>query len=130
VFAELHLFYLQLKGEGMKRKLSSTNPESNCPESEQITEKYHSVEMKPVASLPIYQFKLYRCSDMNGVSVHVKQDSEVLNHLRPGEKVDMKYYPKDSDHQISYMKTKILNIIKEEQGPFKGHFQIGLSIVD
>ena len=114
----------------MKRKLSSTNPESKCPESERITEKYHSVEMKPVASLPIYQFKLYRCSDMNGVSVHVKQDSEVLNHLRPGEKVDMKYYPKDSDHQISYMRTKILNIIKEEQGPFKGHFQIGLSIVD
>jgi hypothetical protein len=103
---------------------------SDRPECEQIINKYHSVEMKPVKSLPIYQFKLYRCSDMDAASVHVKPDSEVLNYLKPGNKFDMKYYPKNSNHQIRCLKTEILDISKEEQGPFKGHFQIGLSIVD
>ena len=100
------------------------------PEFEHITKKFHSVEIKPLKSLPIYQFKLYQNSLRNGASVHVRPDSDVLNHLKPGEEHEMKYYPKDSKYQIAWLKTQILNIIEEQQGPFKGHFQISLTIVD
>ena len=34
-----------------------------------------------------------------------------------------------NDNVLAF-KTQILDITKKEQGPFKGHFQVGLSIVD
>jgi len=100
------------------------------PGYEHITKKYHSVEIKPLKSLPIYQFKLCQNPLRNGASVHVRSDSEILNHLKPGQEHEMKYYPKDSKYQIQWLKTQILNIVKEEEGPFKGHYQISLTIVD
>ena len=100
------------------------------PEFEHIIKKFHSVEIKPLKSLPIYQFKLYQNSLRNGASVHVRPDSEILNYLKPGEEHEMKYYPKDSKYQIRWLKTQILNIVKEQEGPFKGHFQISFTIVD
>jgi hypothetical protein len=96
----------------------------------QITEKYHSVEMKPVKSLPIYQFKLYPCTELNSPGVHIRPDSDILDYLSPGVKVDMKYYPKDSKSQISFFKTKIIDIIRVLHGPFKGHVMVGLAIAE
>jgi len=128
--AEQRQFPLKFKEAGMKGTIKSAKSITDHPESLRITEKYHSVEMKPVKSLPIYQFKLYPCTEMNGVGVHVKPDSEILDHLEPGMEVDMKYYPKDSKHHISHLKTQIINIIRVLYGPFKGHFMVGLSITE
>jgi hypothetical protein len=42
----------------------------------------------------------------------------------------MGYYPKETDAPVEHFKTQILNITKKEQGPFKGHFKVALSIED
>ena len=86
--------------------------------------------MKPVKTLPIYQFKLYPHSNLNGAYVFIKDNSEILRHLNSGEKVDMFYYPKGTDAPVEHFKTQILDITKKEQGPLKGHFKVALSIED
>lgn len=102
----------------------------NRPKDQIIVEKYYHVEMKPDKSLPIYQFKLHSHPNLNGAYVLIKDNSEILKHLNSGEKVDMLYYPKETDAPREHFKTQILNITKKEQGPFKGHFKVALSIVD
>jgi hypothetical protein len=97
-----------------------------------IVEKYHSVEMKPVKRLPIYQFKLHRFSgsDANKACLMVKPDSEIVGYLEAGRQIDMKYYPKRVKNKVACFKTKIQSISKESGGPFKGHYKVDISIVD
>ena len=96
-----------------------------------IVEKYHSVEMRPVKRLPIYQFKLHRFSGSNGneACLMIKPDSAIVEHLEAGRQLDMKYYPKKVRSQIARFKTEIQSISREEQGPFEGHYKVGISIV-
>ena len=84
----------------------------NRPKDQIILNKYHCVEMKPVKALPIYQFKLHPHSNLNGAYVLIKDNSEILKHLNSGEKVDMFYYPKETDAPVEHFKTQILNIIR------------------
>ena len=86
--------------------------------------------MKPFKALPIYQFKLYPHSKLNGAYVLIKYNSEILKYLNPGGKINIIYYPKETDATAEYFETQISDITKKEQGPFKGHFKVVLSIVD
>ncbi|MGD8764476.1 MAG: hypothetical protein PVG87_19375 [Desulfobacteraceae bacterium] len=95
-----------------------------------IANEYHCVEMKPTKALPIYQFKLHPHSNLNGAYVLIKDQSEILKHLKSGEKVNMLYHPKKADDPVEHFKTQILDITKKEQGPLKGHFKVALSIVE
>ena len=102
----------------------------NRPKDEIIFNNYHCVEIRPIKALPIYQFKLYPHLSLNGAYVLIKDNSEILKHIKSGEEVDMAYYPKKAHAPVEHFKTQILDITKKEQGPIKGHFQVGLSIVD
>lgn len=97
-----------------------------------IVEKYHSVEMRPVKRLPIYQFKLHRFSGSNGneACFMIKPDSEIVGYLEAGRQIDMKYYPKRVKSKIDHHKTEIQSISQEARGPFKGHYKVDISIVD
>jgi hypothetical protein len=102
----------------------------NKREDQIILSKYQYVEMKPVKALPIYQFKLHPHSNLNGAYVLIKDNSEILKHLISGKKLDMLYKPKETDAPVEQFRTQILDISKKEQGPFKGHFKVALSIMD
>jgi hypothetical protein len=114
----------------MTKGISEKTLNTDRPKDQIVANNYHSVEMKPAKALPIYQFKLYPRSNLNGAFVLIQKNSEILNYLKPGEKIDMKYHPQNTNIPIGHFKTQILNITKKEQGPFKNHFQVGLSIVD
>ena len=103
---------------------------TNRPKDQIILNNYHYIEMRPVKALPIYQFKLYPHSKLDGAYVLIKDNSEILKHLNSGEKVDMLFYPKETDAPAEYFETQILDITKKERGPFKGHFKVALSIAD
>ena len=103
---------------------------TNRPKDQIILHKYNYIEMRPVKALPIYQFKLYPHSNLNEAYVLIKDNSEILKHLNSGEKVDMLYFPKETDAPTEHFMTQILDITKKEQGPFKGHYKVGLSIAD
>ena len=114
----------------MNEVIYANKLKTNKPKDQIILNRYHYVEMKPVKALPIYKFKLHPHSNLNGAYVLIKDNSEILKHLNSGEKVDMLYQPKETDAPAEHFKTQILNITKKEQGPFKGHFKVALSIVD
>ncbi len=98
-------------------------------EPRKIEDKYYSVEF----SLPdldfSYQFKIWNMSS-KGVCVVVKEDSDLLNHVKVGQILDLKYSTTDASHPVENQKTEIKHISKDEEGRFKGLYLIGLSILE
>lgn len=114
----------------MSEDIHTNKPKIKRPKDQIILNKYHCVEMKPVETLPIYQFKLHPHSSLNEAYVLIKDNSEILKHLNPGDKVDMFYHPKEIYAPVEQYKTQILDITKIKRGPFKGHLKVAISIVD
>jgi len=59
----------------------------------------------------------------------VKEDSDLLNHVKVGDVVNLKYYPTDSSQPGELLETEIKHITKDEQERFKGVYLVGLSIL-
>ncbi len=90
--------------------------------------QYYSVDFSLGDDPYIYQFKIWNVSS-KGVCVIVKEDSSALAHFHVGDVLSMRYYREDAPSSGDYRKTKIVHITKEEQGHFKGHVLIGLSLL-
>ena len=93
--------------------------------------QFHSVEIKLDAPLPIYQFNLRDISE-NGVCILVKEDSPILEHLKVGQELDLKYYALDDSKSnvVKEVKTKIRHITKGKPGNYKGHYMVGVMVVE
>ena len=90
---------------------------------------FHSVEIA-VKGLPYtYQFKIWDRSS-KGVCVVVKEDSDFINYLKVGDIFDMKYYGEDPRAPAEHLKTEVRHITKDEEGRFKGHYLVGISILE
>ena len=97
-------------------------------EPRDIVDKFYSVEFSLKGIDFVYQFKLWNMSS-KGMCVLIKEDSVVLEHLKAGDIVDMKYYSSDSLSPTEHLQTEIRHITKDDEGRFKGHFLVGLSIL-
>ncbi len=89
--------------------------------------KYHSVEFSVEGFEYAHQFRIWN-SEPASMFVLVKQGSLLLQRLKVGDTMKMKYYTRDSLPQAEYMDTKICQISKEDQGRFRGHCLIGLAV--
>jgi len=98
-------------------------------EPRSLTDQYHCVEFQIYSIGTCYQFKIWDIST-KGMCILVKENSAVLNHIKVDDVIEMKYYPKESSASIEGIKTQIRHITKSEQGRFKGHFLVGLSVLD
>jgi hypothetical protein len=94
-----------------------------------IPERYHSVEISPQGLNSVYQFKVWDISQ-KGMCILVKEDSAVISHIHVDDVVRMKYYQEDDLQSSVVLKTKIRHITKDEEGRFKGHYLVGLSILE
>ena len=103
--------------------------EERRSEPRNLLDLSYSVEVDVGRQLPIYQFKLRDLSP-NGASILVIEGSSVLNHLKTGQKLKMKYWSAKEPETTDLFEAKIEHITKQEQGRFKGHYLIGLSILD
>ena len=97
-------------------------------ESRDIVDKFYSVEFSLKGMDFVYQFKIWNMST-KGMCVLIKDDSAVLKHLKEGDVMDMKYYSSDALSPTEHLQTEIRHITKDEEGRFKGHVLVGLSIV-
>jgi len=98
-------------------------------ESRTEVDQYYSVELSiPDASL-IYQFRIWNLSS-RGICIVVKKDSDLLEHLKVGNILNMKYYPTDLSCPTEYLKTQIKHITKDKQGRFRNHVLVGLFILE
>lgn len=98
-------------------------------ESRSIVDQYFSVELLISNIAPIaYQFKIRNISP-SGMGFLVKEDSDLLQHLKVGDVINVKYNPVESSEQPKLSKTEIKHITQDEQGRFRGHYLVGLSIL-
>ena len=98
-------------------------------EPRSIIDQYYSVEFAISGCAFVYQFKIWDLSS-RGMCVLVKEGSDLLNHIKIGDILNLKYYTTDSSKPIEYLKTKIRHITKDEEGRFKGLYLVGLSILE
>ena len=92
-------------------------------------DKYYSVEISITDASLIYQFRIWNLSS-RGICIVVKENSDLLKHLKVGNILNMKYYPIDSSCPKEYLKTQIKHITKDKQGRFRNHFLVGLFILE
>ncbi len=89
---------------------------------------FHSAELSVDGLDLAYQFKLWILASKPHLLV--KQDSDILPWLNEGDVRAIKYYSTDSSSPPTCLETQISEITKDEQGRFKGHYLVGLEILD
>ena len=90
---------------------------------------YYSVEMAIKGLDLSYQFRTWNAAS-TPMCVLVKEGSDILPRLKVGETLNMKYYSTGSVHPPEYLETAIRHITKNDQGRFKGHYLVGLEILE
>jgi hypothetical protein len=113
----------------MKTNSHKNNLTDRRPESRTILDRYYSVEFQLQDTGNVYQFKL-RDMSSKGLGILVSKESAVLKHLKVGNTLDMKYIPPESAGVSESLKTQIAHITQKNDEPFKGHFIIGLLIME
>ncbi|MBN2419971.1 MAG: hypothetical protein JXL81_11340 [Deltaproteobacteria bacterium] len=76
-----------------------------------------------------YQFKILETSP-SGMSILIKEDSAILNHLKEGMMLEMKYYPENEAEAPKILKTRIMHITKSDSNRLKGHYQVGIQLLE
>ncbi|MFO7558857.1 MAG: PilZ domain-containing protein [Desulfobacterales bacterium] len=114
----------------MMEQATPNDPETgNRQEPRKVVDKYYSVEFSIEALEPVYQFRIWNLSE-KGMCVLVREDSAVLHHLQKGKIFKMKYYPTDFPGQVEQLETEVRHVSKDDKGRFKGHFMVGLAILE
>ncbi len=96
-------------------------------EPRRVVDEYYSVEVSIAGAENLYQFKIWNIST-SGLCLLVRQDSDILPHLRVGETIQMKFYRDDASKPADFISTQIKHITKDDTGKFRGHFLVGLGI--
>ncbi|MFH0725248.1 MAG: hypothetical protein V2B19_02650 [Pseudomonadota bacterium] len=112
---------------GISTKMSTAANLSNA--SVEIDyDRFYSVEFSVGNVKFLYQFKIWR-SPASPIFVLIKNGSEMLNKIKPGDVLKMKYYSTDSTRPVCHLDTEILNIDWNHHGKFKGHYAVNLGVI-
>ena len=112
----------------MNEQVAIDSNESYGIENNSPCSNFYSVEFSVNGPKLLYQSKLWSSSPET-MFVLVKENSDILNWIQAGDILDMKYYSEDEVCPIKTFNTKIQYITRDENGRFKGHYLIGLTIL-
>jgi hypothetical protein len=89
----------------------------------------HRAEFK-LAGVPVYQLKV-RDVSANGVGIIIRADSKFLNMIQIGQELDVKLisFAEATDPSGRY-RSRIEHISELQEGRFRGHMVIGISILN
>jgi hypothetical protein len=113
----------------MKKNTFKNNSREKRSDPRIILDRYYSVEFRLKETASVYQFKLRDLSS-KGLGILVNKNSAVLEYLKAGDTLDMKYVPPESAGLSESLKTQIIHITQKDEDPFKGHFLIGILIIE
>jgi hypothetical protein len=113
-----------MKVYALARRIDQTSP---APKNR--VDQYYSVEFAVEGVESAYQFKIWNKSSTH-MSILVKENSDVLPQLRVGNTLDMRYYSDNLIHPTEYLETAIRQISRNDQGPLKGHYLVGLEVLE
>jgi hypothetical protein len=110
----------------MKRKNNTKKGDDRRSEPRSNYDQYSSLEFSLNKINYLYQFKIWDVSP-SGMSILVKEDSNILKHIEIGDMLDMKYYLKESSEGPVILNTEIRHITRDVPERISGHVLIGLS---
>jgi hypothetical protein len=113
----------------MNEQNHQSNDHDRRSEQRIAPDRYYSVQFSVKDLAYIFQFKI-RDVSTGGLCILVDENSEVLNHLKAGDVVEMKYYLSESMGTTETLKTEIRHVTKDADKRFKGHCQVGLHILE
>ena len=113
----------------MAEIISLNHKKERRSENRKIIDQFFCVEIDLGRPLPIYQFKLRNISK-HGACVLVKEASSILKSLKIGQKLKLKYWSAENLGTTKTIQVQIKHITKQDDGPFKGHFFVGFSIMN
>ena len=88
----------------------------------------YRVEIRLIGA-PIYQFRVRDVSP-DGAGILIKEDSKFLSMIEVGQIMDADFIsPKGTDPAGNY-RAEIRHITKPNEGKHKGHFLVGLKILE
>lgn len=90
--------------------------------------RFHSVEL-PINPLKTHYHCRLRENGVASMFVLIKEGSDILGCLRVGDILDVRYYCTDEGSEPENLDTEITYIMKTDSGKFKGHYLVGLDIV-
>jgi len=112
----------------MARAVTKDRSVEKRSESRGSPKVFHGASIKLVG-VPLYQFKLKDSSE-NGASLLVKEDSTMLDYLEVGQTLNINFSSElESDHNGDF-ETEIVHITKMDKGRYKGHYLVGVRILD
>jgi len=76
-----------------------------------------------------YQFRIQDIS-APCLYVLVKENSDIVSRLKVGETLNVKYYSASSSPTKGYQKTAVRHITKNDRGRLRGHYLVGLEILE
>jgi len=88
---------------------------------------FKSVEISIAGLSSIYMFPLRQLSE-TGLGILVQQSSDIVNHIKVGDALNMKYLSQKPGTPV-VIKTQIKHITKIDAGRYKGHYTVGLKII-
>jgi len=89
---------------------------------------FHGAEIK-LTGIPLYLFKLKDISD-NGAGLLVKENSAMINHLEVGQFLNIKFYSDAQTDINDDFESEIKHITKIDKGRYKGHYLIGVQMLE
>jgi hypothetical protein len=94
-----------------------------------LAERYVSVEFCPDPLESVYLFRI-RDESASGLGILIKEGSEALKHLRVGDVLNITCRGPRPSESLAHMKTQIMHVTKHDEGQFKGHYLVGLAIIE
>ena len=88
----------------------------------------YRVEIKLIGA-PIYQFRVQDVSS-DGAGILIKEDSKFLSLIEVGQIVDADFISPKGTEPAGNHRTEVRHITKPNEGKNKGHFLVGLSILE
>jgi hypothetical protein len=88
----------------------------------------YRVEIKLVGA-PIYQFRVKDVTS-DDAGILIKEDSKFLNMIEVGQIVDADFISPEGTDPTGNYRAEIRHITKPNEGKNKGHFLVGLKILE
>ena len=102
---------------------------ANYPIPGNDLDQYYSVEILIPESDVIYQFKIWEIESIF-MYILVKENSRLLQRIQTGYRAKMKYYSSDLSCPYQTLNTEIRDISLQDRGRLKGHYLVGLEILE
>ena len=113
----------------MKECIMTNKAEERSYQSIKQVDQYYSVEFSLSGCAFAYQFKIRKVS-LKEICVLVREDSDLLNHLKVGGILNLKYYTTNSFRPGKYLKTEIRHISKNDKERLRGICVVGLLVLE